>query len=65
MGQLFKCERLDVINAILELQFTNHGWESYLEFLQRNGIWPSTELLNSPKGTINLHGVYGCKGHGL
>ncbi len=25
MGQLFECEHLDVISAILELQFTNHS----------------------------------------
>jgi len=24
-GQLFECERLDVISTILELQFTNHS----------------------------------------
>ncbi len=64
-GQLFECKRLGVINAILELQFTNHNGKSCLEFPQRNGTWPSVELLNFPKRTIDLHGVYGCRGHDL
>ncbi len=51
-GQLFECECLGVISAILELQFTNHNWKSCLEFLQRNGTWPYIELLNSLRGTI-------------
>jgi len=31
IGQLFECERLGVISTILELQFTNHSWESCFE----------------------------------
>ncbi len=61
MGQSFECERFGVISAILELQFTNHSWKSCLEFSQINGTWPSVDLLNSLRGTTNLHGVYGCK----
>jgi len=60
-GQFFEYECLGVINAIHELQFTNQGWKNYLKLLQSNGTWPSTELLNSPKGPIDLHGVYGCR----
>jgi len=64
-GQLFECKCLGVISAILELQFTNHSWESYLELHQRNSTWLSVELLNSPRGTVDLHDIYGCWGHNL
>ncbi len=43
-----------------QLQFTNHSGEGCLELPQRSSTWPSTELLNSPRGTADLHGVYGC-----
>jgi len=65
VDQLFECKRLGVISAILELQFTNHSSESCLELPQRNDTWPSAELLNSPKRTIDIHGVYGCRGYNL
>ncbi len=65
MGQLFECECLSVISTIFKLQFTNHSWKSCFEFSQRNGTWPSVKLLNSTKGTVDLHGVYGCRGHNL
>ncbi len=58
-SQLFECEHLSVINAILELQFTNHNWENCPELLLKKNTWPSVELLNSPRGTVDLHGVYG------
>ncbi len=64
-NMLFECERIGVISAILELQFTNHSSESCLEFLQKHGTWPSAELFNSSKGIIDLHGVHGCGGHDL
>ncbi len=64
-GQLFECERLGVINTILELQLTNHNWKSCLELLQRNGNWPSVKLFNSPRGTPDLHGIYGCRSNAL
>ncbi len=64
-GHLFKCERLGVISAIFEVQFTNHTWESCFEFLQKHGPWPFAKLLNSPRRIANLHGVYGCRGHSL
>jgi hypothetical protein len=47
-SQLFECERLGVINTILEFQFTNHSWESCLKLPPKNGTWPFAELLNSP-----------------
>jgi len=65
VGQLFTCKRLGVISVLLEFQFTNHSWESLLEFHQRNGTWPFIKLLNSPIGPVDLHGVYGCRGHNL
>jgi hypothetical protein len=55
MGQLFEYKRFGVISAILELQFTNHSLESSLELPQKNGTWPSVELLNSPRITVDLH----------
>jgi len=65
MGQLLECKCVDVISAVLEFQFTNHSSESYLEFRQRNGTWPFAKLLNFSRGTIDLHGVYWCRGHDL
>ncbi len=64
-GKLFECECFDVVNAILELQFTSHSWKSCLEFLQRNGTWPFAQLLNFPREIVDLHGVFGSKGNGL
>jgi len=64
-GQLFECKHLSVINVILELQFINHSCESCLELFQKNGTWPFIELLNSPKGIVDLHGVYGCRSNDL
>jgi len=64
-NQLFECERVGVIRAIPEFQFTNHSWKSCLELPQRNSTWPFAKLLNSPRGTTDLHGVYGCWGHNL
>jgi hypothetical protein len=64
-SQLFEHKHLSVISTILELQFTNHSWESCLEFLQRNGTLTWVELFNSPRRTIDLHGIYGCRGHDL
>ncbi len=40
-------------------------WESCLKLPQRNGTWPSVELLNSLRGIVNLHGIYGCRGNDL
>jgi len=64
-GQLFECKCFGVITPILELQFTNQSWESCLELPQRKSTWPFAELLNSPRGIANLHGVYGYWGHTL
>jgi len=64
-NQLFECKCFGVISAIFELQFTNQSWESCLELLQRNSTWPFVELLNFPRGTIDLHGVYEHWGHSL
>jgi hypothetical protein len=36
-SQLFECKHLNVISAILELQFTNYSRKSCLEHPQRNG----------------------------
>ncbi len=62
---MFECERLSVINAIFELQFTNNKRENYFELLQRSGTWPFVEFLNSSKGIADFHGVYGCRDNDL
>ncbi len=59
-GQLFECKRLGVINTILGSNSQTTVEKVALNSLKEISTWPSAELLNSPRGTADLHGVYGC-----